>query len=171
MLSAFLTGVVMFAASGGGREIVRNGGIVRFVVPAAWVESQDDDGTPVYFAERENSGALRLSLTTFKSPTQVTEASAQEILVGLRGIAPDSIRVLPNGNAVATQTSRAEDDGTPIVTYWWYIANPVRPSHVRLAVFSFTIEADGAPTSEDVRELEFLASHLPDAHFHPALGE
>jgi hypothetical protein len=119
------------------KTINYRGGVVTFRVPSHWREDYARDGGADFYDEAPDSPTFRLAVTTLQAPSPITAVSAPEVLAGLRQ-ASHGIERLPNGLALIRYTEPAEDRGHRLLITYWLVANPIPPSHARLATFSFT---------------------------------
>jgi hypothetical protein len=153
------------------KEITYRGGIVRFILPTEWVEEYEPQGGATFYAKRPNSGILRLNVATLKAPSSVSGRAAQDVLTQLRGIDPTTVESLPSGNALARNVERSNDNGGQITLYWWYLSNPVPPTHLRIAMFSYTVLTSLEKTNETIAELKLLEQSIRSAKFNLSLGQ
>jgi hypothetical protein len=147
------------------KVIVYRGGVLRFRIPAGWHEEYEEDGGGTFHSGDERSGTLRLSILTFEGPGI---PGREELLRTLsRGGVPEW---LPTGNALAAYTSEAEEDGVPLTVSFWELANGVAPRHLRLAVFSYTVETADATSAAVQADLRLLDAEIRAATFANELG-
>lgn len=153
------------------REIKYRGGVVTFSIPKQWVEEYEADGGSMFYEDAPNTGTLRLNVITAKSPKPLSADAAYEELAALKSTNAKIVQRLSNGNAFATAVQRAKEQGQEITLFWWYVANPVRPNHIRLANFSCTVLTSQENSERTQREVHQLTESIKNAKFHPALGE
>jgi hypothetical protein len=147
------------------KAIQYRGGVVRFRIPADWREEYGEDGGGTFYPERERAGTLRLSILTFEGPDI---PGREELLRALRrGGVPEW---LPTGNALAAYTSEAEENGVPLTVSFWELANGVAPRHLRVAVFSYTVETADATSAEVQADIKLLDAEIRAATFASELG-
>lgn len=121
------------------KTINYRGGLVRFRIPAQWIEEYEDDGGGTFFADDPDSPTLRLNVVTFRASRLVDENTPSELLNSRAEKTGQSIALLDTGNSVIAYNQRSEEDGHNLLIFYWELANAVPPSHGRLAIFSLTI--------------------------------
>jgi hypothetical protein len=149
------------------KKIKYRGGLVTFRVPRAWVEELEPDGGGTFYEDTPESPALRLNVITAQSPSPVDASTVVDLLRSRSQWREVPVRSLPGGNACVAYTETAEEQGIPLLIHYWEVANAVPPNHIRIAVFSFTTEANRA---EPAPELSWLDREICDARFAPELG-
>lgn len=153
------------------KEIKYRGGIVTFTVPSHWLEEYERDGGGTFYENAPNTGTFRLNVITAKSPTVIGKDGAFQFLQSLKSVTPESIRRLPNGNAIATSVQHSAEQGQPITLFWWHVANPVPPFHMRTANFSFSVLSSREDTAQTKSEIELLTKSIENAVFSQSLGQ
>lgn len=153
------------------KEIQYCGGLVTFSVPKNWVEEYDPDGGGMFYENAPDTGTLRLNLITAKSRTPLSDDAAFEELVAMKSVKAESVQRLRNGNAIATSIQRSSEQGQDITIFWWHLTSPVRPSHLRIANFSYTVLTAQERSEIVKREVKILTESIKDAKFQPTLGE
>lgn len=153
------------------KEIQYRGGLVTFSVPKHWVEEYEPDGGGMFYENAPDTGTLRLNVITAKSPKPLSNDAAFEELVAMKTVKADSVQRLKNGNAIATSIQHSSEQGQAITLFWWHVTNPVRPSHLRIANFSYTVLTSQEATDTVKRELQLLTESIKNAKFHPTLGQ
>lgn len=121
------------------KTINYRGGLVRFRIPAQWIEEYEDDGGGTFYADDPDSPTLRLNVVTFRASRLVDENTPSELLNSRAEKTGQSIVLLDTGNSVIAYNQRFEEDGHNLLIFYWELANAVPPSHGRLAIFSLTI--------------------------------
>lgn len=152
------------------KEIRYDGGVVRFSIPKNWVEEYEPDGGVMFYGTAPNTGILRLNLITGKPPAAVGQ-DAYEALRSLKSVRPESIKRLPNGNAITTWLQHSSEQGEAITLFWWHVASPVPPNHIGIANFSYTVLASQEHTAQTQSELQVLTKSIENAAFHPTGGQ
>lgn len=118
------------------RTYEHDGGLFSFSVPAHWSHEIDDDGTQVFWDDDAGSGTLRVTSLTAQ------RESEPESLPQL-GFLSEEAAPFVREDGVAWVTHRhEEEDGEPIVIFWWEFAHFIPPCYGRAAFFSFTIYAN-----------------------------
>jgi hypothetical protein len=98
-----------------------------------------------------------------EAPSELTEGLVMSALSD-RGDGR-KIRMLLNGNAVATYVVQKEEEGQAIAIHYWEIANPLPPRQLRLAIFSYTVLASQDSAANTQAELQLLDSSICEAEF------
>jgi hypothetical protein len=143
------------------------GGLATFRVPADWLGEYEDAGGATFYADEPDSGALRLNVLTFEAPSRPSAADLLRAVEGPRRTA----ELLPTGNALATYAEDATEDGVPLQLFYWEVANGVDPSHVRLAVFSYTVLRERRDLPEVAAEIAMLDREIRRTAFAADLGD
>lgn len=157
------------------RTIVYRGGVVTFRIPAHWREEYSDIDGGMFYANRPGSGTLRLTILTLKAPKELRSDSAIEVLQGaVPGVKSEGVegtaKVREDGNAVFRYEQASSERGATLILFYWLVANPLPPRHVRVATFSYTILARQRNHARIQRELEMLETEIEAARFSPQLG-
>ena len=153
------------------KKISYRGGVVEFCIPASWKEESESDGGGVFYEQSPDSATLRLTIVTAKSPSPINEKSALEALRGLRQAQSRSIDLLTNGNALLHYSEPGTESGHKLHMVYWIVANPVRPDHIRIATFSYTL-LDGQQEEKRFKnEIALIDSEVRKAAFANKLGE
>ena len=155
--------------------IVYRGGVVSFQIPADWREEYSDTEGGMFYGDRPDSGTLRLTVITIKSPKELHPGAAKDLFeVVLRGQQELSFKSSPrdrmDGNAVLKYQEAARERGKSLIIFYWVIANPLPPHHARIITFSYTILAEQQDLKSVQRDLEMLESEIELAMFSPEIG-
>lgn len=153
------------------KKISYNGGVVEFSIPANWMEEYDQDGQGTFYNPSPDSAPLHLNMITAKSPAPITENSATEILKSLKKSQSGRVESLPNGNALLTYSESATAEGHQLHMCYWMISNPVKPDHIRVAIFSYTLVEGQQDQKRFKDEMSLLESEIRKASFSKELGE
>ena len=153
------------------KEIQYRGGIVTFSIPRHWVEEYERDGGGMFYEDAPNTGTLRLNVITAKSPHPLSADAAFEELTAMKSIKAESVQRLKNGNAFATAIQHSSEQNQAITLFWWHVTNPVRPSHLRIANFSYTVLTSQEHSEATKREVQLITESIKNAKFHPTLGQ
>ena len=153
------------------KEINYRGGVVKFKIPSNWKEEYEENGGGIFYEDAPDTGTLRLNIITMQAPPDVKGNLPVQALSGISGVDQKNIEMLANGNALAHAVQRSEEQGTKITLYWWYLANHVPPSYVRMANYSYTILTSKENDKQTKAELELLEEQIKNAVFHPELGK
>ncbi|NLD37865.1 MAG: hypothetical protein GX654_13440 [Desulfatiglans sp.] len=153
------------------KEINYRGGVVKFNIPSNWVEEYEETGGGTFYEDAPNTGTLRLNIITMQAPSGAKGNLPFSALSSIPVIENKNIEMLANGNAFAYSVSRSEEDGEKITLYWWYLANQVGSSHIRLANFSYTILTSKEDDQKTKEEIKLLEVQIRKTIFHPGLGK
>lgn len=153
------------------KKIHYHGGLIRFDIPQDWIEEEEPDGGTMFYAPGPDTGTFRPSVITASSPKDLDATEEKNILQGIRGINPDTIRKLPNGSFMAEGLDRTSEGGVPITLYWWYRTHFVDAKHIRIASFSYTVRTEAERNQATLSDLATLSRSIEEAEFHPELGE
>lgn len=145
------------------------GGVVQFQIPIQWKEEYSDVDGGTFYDEKPDSGTFRLKIITAKSPSEITNDSAVQILGSFRQTAGKSER-LSNANALAKFEELSVDRGHKIKILYWMIANPIPPDHARIATFSYTILESKEHDPQTIREIEMFDREVRTARFSSEIG-
>lgn len=153
------------------KNISYNGGVVEFSIPANWTENYDPDRGGIFCDPSPDSASLRLNMITAKSPAPITENSATEALKALKHFQSGHVESLPNGNALLTSSGPATEEGHQLHMFYWIVANPVKPDHIRVAIFTYTLLEGQQDQKRFKDEMSLLESEIRKASFSKELGE
>jgi hypothetical protein len=153
------------------KEIKYRGGVVRFFVPKNWIENYETDGGGMFYEDAPDTGTFRLNLITVMPPTPLKSDAAFDTLSLMNSVKPDSIERLQNGNAITSWVEHSSEQEQAITVYWWHVANPVPPNHIRIANFSYAVLASQESSPTTKTEVQMLANSISNAAFHSTLGE
>ncbi|HEY8203857.1 MAG TPA: hypothetical protein VIF81_03940 [Pyrinomonadaceae bacterium] len=152
------------------KTINYRGGIVTFRIPSNWREEYEPEGGGTFYDDNPDSGTLRLNVITAKAPMPITAQSGPDILAGLVR-ASEIAESLPNNCALARYEQRTEEQGHPIHITYWSIAQPLPPSHARVATFSYTMRAHQRNDPHFQAELDMLDREIRAVTFAPMLAD
>jgi len=116
----------------------------------------------MFFEEGEDTGTLRLNVTTFGSPKAITAESAREFLATAVGL---PVETLQNGNALAKRITKTTDRGQKITMYSWHLSASLPPETIRLANFTYTVLASETQSSTTMKDLSFIEASIRQATF------
>lgn len=168
---AFLIMLTVHAGENEMKEIKYRGGVVTFSIPKHWTENYEPDGGGMFYEDGPDTGTLRLNVITAKSPKSLRGDAAFVELSSMKSVKPESIKRLPNGNAMTTWVGHSSEQGQAITLYWWHVANPVLPSHMRVAIFSYTVLTSQESSVSTKSEVQMLTNSIKNATFHSTIGE
>jgi len=120
------------------KDVAFGDGLLRFRIPAGWIEGQESDGSGAFYDESLDGGTLRLKVMTFTSEEDLTGHVALEELEAMQPEPGQKLELLPNGNALRSHREESEANGERTVFHIWLLASIDAPHQMRLAVFSFT---------------------------------
>lgn len=147
------------------------GGMVTFRLPGHWEEDYDEDGGGAFFDEDSDGGTLRLGTITAKSQKPVTTHSSREIAEGWAREEQGTLTDLGGGTWMVNYASQTEEDGKPLTIHYWQIAAPCPPSHLLVAIFSYSVFNDVLDGDDVATELEMIDREVRAATFAPEIGE
>jgi hypothetical protein len=147
-------------------ETIRyRGGLIRFRIPAAWVEEYEPDGGGTFYREARESGTLRLNVLPFEGRAKPDKQALLNAVA--RSGSPEW---LSTGNALVFYRALATEEGEPLVLFHWELANAVEPTRLRLALFSYTVPAAMAESPAILDEVQLLSGEIRAAQFAEELG-
>jgi hypothetical protein len=149
------------------KQISYRGGLVVFSLPSSWTEEYESDGGGVFYAPGEDTGTLRLNVITAKAPTPILSSASRGVLQKIGH--PDAESLL-TGSSFSKRVSRGDEQGRPITTYSWYVANVVEPDRVRIATFSYSILSSQEQSARVTADLSFLERSIRNIRFNSTLG-
>lgn len=135
-------------------------GLVEFQIPATWVAQYDEWDRGTYYEDSDDSGILRIDVSTLNSTQPLDERSAVDLLIALDTEAAGEFSELPGGNALHRYTQIVVEDDYELLIYWWVVAKIIDRHHVRLANFSYTILADNREQPVTKAMVDALAHRL-----------
>jgi len=171
LLLAFSVGMAANAKDNDMKEIKYRGGVIAFFIPKNWVEHYEPDGGGMFYEDAPNTGTLRVDVITTKSTKTLVSDAAYIELGSMKSVKPETIKRLPNGNAIVTWVEHTAEGGQAITLFWWHVANPVPPNHLRLANFSYTVLASQEDSALTKSHIRMLTSSITNAEFHSTIGE
>ena len=137
-------------------------GKLTFLIPNEWVTNEEEDQSADFYSytsPRLPCSWFRASLITLSDV-----ADPMERLLGLFAGRNHSVEK-ENGNFVARSEKASSEDGQALRVFYWAVANVVRPSVVREAVFSYTVPAEGVDGREIQREIDLIDKLVRLAQF------
>jgi hypothetical protein len=147
------------------KTIVYRGGLLRFRIPSSWTEEYGPDGGGLFHRDAPGSGTLRVNVLTFEGRAR----PGKDALLGAVAKYGEP-EWLATGSAMAHSSRQAVEDGTSLTVFTWQVANSVAPSHLRLAVLTYTVAAAEAATETVVREVRMLTNEIRRMQFADTLG-
>ena len=155
------------------KTIRYRGGVVAFRIPANWEEEYGEDGGGTFYDADTDSGTFRLSTLLLKHENPVTTHVAREAAERRAAAESGTVTDLGGGNWMVEYVHRVEEDGEPLTIRYWEIANPVPPSHLRVAQFSYTVRTELIEAGDEyaLGELELLGREVRACTFAPAVGK
>ncbi len=157
------------------KSIAYRGGVVTFRIPAHWREEYSDNEGGMFYGDHSQSGTLRLTIITAAQPKQMKSTSALDILERfVNGLKDNGVMGTAegrkDGNAVFKYEEATSERGTRLTIFYWIVANPVPPQHVRIATFSYTIPASQRSQSQVQSDFKMLDAEIDAASFSQELG-
>lgn len=147
------------------KTIDYRGGLLRFRIPAAWLEEYEPEGGGTFYRDEPDSGTLRLNILTFEGKAKPDK---QALLNAVARSEPPEW--LPTGNALVSYREAATGDGEPVMLFHWKLANAAEPKHLRLALFSYTVPQSLADSASVLGEVRLLTDEIRAAQFAAELG-
>ena len=153
------------------KTIVYRGGVVRFRVPADWQEEYEPAGGGTFYAPGDETGTLRLNVTTFGVPPGRTLSDdAEGFLAPFASKYGVSVQTLRPGVAMIRYDLPAEDRRQALMIRYWQIAQVIPPGHVRQSLFSYTVLAKLFNDWQVGQEMDLLEREVSAAEFAPVIG-
>jgi len=145
------------------KQVSYRGGLVTFRIPRHWVEEYEEGGGATFYEDRPDSGTLRLNVLTFSSTTEQPAPTPMAVLQRLSGEGREYVQALPDGGALLHGVKVGAEEGRTLHTHYWHIAQCVPPHDCRLAIFTYTVDADAEGEPLIRHELQLLHDELPQA--------
>jgi hypothetical protein len=136
--------------------------LIAFRIPADWSVVTTSSGARVC-TSRHGTAVLRLDVLS----AQKAGCDRAEDVLRIGGEARGAIESLPNGNAMTESEKASSEDGKPLRTWSWHLANVPAPACLRLAVFSLTLAADEADTAAARELVATVRGELAQGRFAP----
>ncbi|MGB7848368.1 MAG: hypothetical protein WBL63_22335 [Candidatus Acidiferrum sp.] len=155
------------------KTINYRGGVVRFRIPADWVEEYEDAGGGTFYKPGDDTGTLRLNVLAGTAPPGKLAAAAYlaEQFAGVAakyGVVPEPL----GGSAVMVRyTLPAEERGQSLKIRTWRIFQALPPSNFRHALFTYTLLADQFDHPGSVAEMELLDREIAALELAPVVGQ
>lgn len=153
------------------KQVIYRGGIVTFTIPEHWLEQYEPDGGGMFYEDAPNTGTLRLNVITLESAKPLLPNDAYDNLSTMKNIKAGSVQKMESGNAFATSVQHSTEQGQAITLYWWHIANPIPPNHMRIANFSYTVLTSQENDPLIKNEIQMLTESIKNAKFHSTIGQ
>lgn len=154
------------------KTISYRGGVVRFRIPADWVESYEADGGGEFYDDAPQSGTLRLNVLMFEQTGQGHLESAFAFLSRSAGQMSPGAAVIEraDGNASLSYWRFAAENGEDLAIRCWQVANAVPPRHMRMAVFSYTLLKSQMSQPRFVAEVAMIDREVGMCEFAKEIG-
>jgi hypothetical protein len=157
------------------KTIVYRGGVVRFRIPADWEEEYESAGGGTFYAPGDETGTLRLAVTTFGAPAGRTlganDNDVEDFLAPFASKYGVAVQPLRAGVAMIRYDLPARDRGHALKIRYWQVAQVIPPGHVRQSLFSYSVLAKLFDDWLLRHEMELLEREISVAEFAPVLGE
>lgn len=153
------------------KTIRYRGGIVTFRIPSHWVEEYEEEGGGTFFDDVDEGGTLRLSVITFATKKPVTSTTGRDLLEKTDEPQKSAVIDLGGGNFLITYVQETEEEGEALTLYYWQIANPVPPKHMRMALFSYTVLTEMRDEERVVAERTILDAEIRRSTFAAEVGK
>lgn len=152
------------------KEISYRGGVLKFTIPANWVEEYEEAGGGTFYEESPRSGTLRVNLLTLLAPETQTafdvESETRRKALDRGGWAAP----LNDGNALVCYDVESQENGDKLTIRYWEIYNPLVFPHLRIAIFSYTLLRSQLNEPKYIAELEFLDRAISNTKFAATVG-
>lgn len=143
---------------------------MTFRIPSHWREEYEPKGGGTFYDDAPDSGTFRLNVITAKAPFAITSQSGAEILSAFSETSANTER-LPNDCALVRYSQATEEEGHPLYITYWSVAQPIPPSHARIANFSYTMRAHQRKDPGFQQVLEMLDREIRALSFAPELAD
>ena len=137
---------------------------LSFLIPHDWVEADEEGGNYLYHAPNTDSGWLRASLISIKRGCPEAELRS---LLNERAQQENGRLYDRDDNIVVAWQKNSEEDGDPIVNFWWGVGHYHGPTLCHEALFSFTVLAERKEHPETVETVALLGELVAQARFVP----
>lgn len=138
-------------------KLVRyNGGIVSFKLPLNWKESDYNDGEATYYRDDEDSGTLRINVTSMKSTSEND---------GGITLASDTGMHVQEGYRLKEEVKYMNEDGDNMLIYFWDVYVPIEDKSQRVVSFSYSILESQQDNPLILEELNFVRNTILTAHY------
>jgi hypothetical protein len=148
------------------------GGVVRFRIPAHWLEEYEPEGGGTFYAPGDDTGTLRLNVTTLQAPDEKSwlaiDAQAMLASDALRKGVP--IQSLRPGVAMMRYDVSSREGSEDLIIRFWQLVQIVPPRHMRQCIFSYTLLASRKDDRLTRQELDLLDHEIAAAEFAPTVG-
>lgn len=135
------------------REVVHRG-IVRFHIPASWIEEASPEGGAAVF-NASRAWTLRVELLPLDWARPVDAKAVAEALGGLKPRLERTVEVLASGLVLMKCLDAAHEEGRALLLYSWRLGQPLPEASARIALFTLTAPKSRA---EDVALRSDLAT-------------
>jgi hypothetical protein len=154
------------------KTVIYRGGVLRFRIPSSWVEEYSNLDGGMFYEDTPDSGTFRVKVITMKAPSEGTDLSALALLSPLaERLGGDNTRVTEIGeNALFRYEESTVERETKIKIFYWMVANPVPPQHVRIVTFSYTVLQSQEHTARTQQELQMLDREIACTEFSKQIG-
>jgi hypothetical protein len=161
------TGAVRF------KTIVYRGGLVRFRIPAHWIEEYEHEGGGTFYEEGPDTGTLRLNVLTFEARQVDRVQSTSEFLATYLREQPAAeviARADENASLAFWKFHEQDEDEPALAIRYWQVANLVLPAHMRMAVFSYTMLRALKDKQRFIAEVQMIDDEVRRCTFAEQLG-
>jgi hypothetical protein len=154
------------------REIAYGGGLLRFKIPAHWVEEYDKDESTAFHEPGDEERTLFVHVIKMEMP--LGPESCEDQLAGSMARMAEGknteCKTLPNGNLLMFHTVDGHDRGRDVRFYRWVIGSALPPGHARIATFTYCQPRSVAESREVKEFLCSIGRQLEETQFAPMLG-
>jgi hypothetical protein len=152
------------------KTINYRGGVVRFRILSDWLEEYEDEGGGAFCKPGEESGTLRVNVTTGEGPNEklLTVDDLAELTASVSHGAPP---VHFGQSAVLLRYDMPEKErGRSLTIRCWGIVQVLPPKSFRHVLFTYTLLADRFSDPDNIAEMELLDREIEAAQVSPRLG-
>lgn len=148
-----------------GFKTIDHEGIVRFRIPETWTEGPEENGTAVFQENRPDAAIFRVHLHSFQISGPVGDEMATDLLHSFAEELPHEVVPHADGNLSTAYWKRDVHEGTPIALKFWCVMNRVPPSHVRVAIFTYTLDVAQLDDPRFVEEIKMIDREIMACEF------
>jgi hypothetical protein len=154
------------------KTINYRGGVIRFRIPSDWSEEYEDDGGGTFYKPGDQTGTLRVNITTGEGPPGKPVTVDSLAKVGNDSV-KYSVTPMPLGaNAVMIRYDMpGEERGHPLMIRCWRIFQALPPKTFRHVLFTYTLLTERFDHPTSTLEMELLDCQIGLIEFAPVLGQ
>lgn len=146
------------------KTIVYRGGIVKFDIPAHWLEEYDPEGGGTFYDDVPSTGTLRLNVIGFRISPDRQLADHMQTIMERDGFEP-----LQAGLGLRQRRLTGSEDSEDLLFYRWEVLIPVPPDEFSIACFAHTVEASQEQDELTKQEIAFIDASVRKATYYQGL--